>query len=167
MRPVYAHGIFSVHPGLVHMVVVFEYSDPERRYAAMLQRGDLEEEVEALWNNMQGFLDQEEVKFNGQRVRPQVEDVYIGLRGIPTRPYIEYVITFPAPLRQGLNTYENTYPEEEAEYDYEALWLLPRSARIARWQMAGQVETPTPNVLRLTVRRGTKVGGREGFQFLL
>ena len=110
-------------------------------------------------------MDEEIVRINGQRVRPVVREVYIGLRGSPTRPYITFIGDFPAPLREGENIYENYYEAETAEYDYEAVWVLPQGAEIVEWWFAGQVETPEPNILRVYVTKGTNVGGREGFKF--
>lgn len=99
-------------------------------------------------------------------VRPVVVDVFIGARGTPSRSYVEYLVTFPFPIREGLNTYENYYEEEVAEYDYEILWVLPPRARVVDVHIAGTYDMPMPNVLRVLVKRGTRVGGFEGFKFL-
>ncbi|MBP1448406.1 MAG: hypothetical protein JZD41_00060 [Thermoproteus sp.] len=66
-----------------------------------------------------------------------------------------------------MNKYEDKYAEEVAEYDYDAVWILPEGARLLRWQIAGSAEAPEPNVLRIRVKRGTKVGGYESFEFEL
>jgi len=100
-------------------------------------------------------------------VRPVVDDVFVAIRGDARRPYVEYLISFPAPLKKGVNTYENYYEEEVAEYDYEATWILPKNAKILSWEMGGRVETPEPYILRILVNKGVRVGGREGFIFEL
>nr|KJR74364.1 MAG: hypothetical protein TU35_00600 [Thermoproteus sp. AZ2] len=165
--PIYAQGLFSVSPGRVVMVVIFDYLDRGEYYAGLLRRGGeaLAQELETLWDNMQGFLDEEEVLINGARVRPTVRDVYVGLRGDAKRPYIEYIIDFPAELKPGVNTYRNRYEPEVAEYDYEATWVLPERSELLRWNIAGEVEAPEPNILRVRVKKGTRVGGEEGFDF--
>lgn len=167
--PVYAQGAFVVSPGRAVMVIAFDYLDKGGYYAGLLRRGgeELAEEVEALWSNMQRFLDEEELRINGERVRPVVRDVEIGLRGSPERPFVQYIADFPAPLRPGVNKYEDKYAEEVAEYDYDAVWILPEGARLLRWQIAGSAEAPEPNVLRIRVKRGAKVGGHESFEFEL
>lgn len=165
--PVYAQGFYVVSPGAVSMVIIFDYLDKSQYYAKLLRRGgeELEREVSTLWSNMQSFMDEEIVRVNGQRVRPTLYDVYIGLRGSPARPYIVFLGGFPAPLAPGENTYENYYEAEVAEYDYEAVWVLPQGSEILEWFFAGEVEVPEPNILRVRVAKGTNVGGREGFRF--
>jgi len=165
--PVYAQGFYVVNPGVVNMVIIFDYLDKAQYYYRLLRKGgeELAEEISTVWENMQKFMDEEIVRINGQRVRPVVREVYIGLRGSPTRPYITFIGDFPAPLREGENIYENYYEAETAEYDYEAVWVLPQGAEIVEWWFAGQVETPEPNILRVYVTKGTNVGGREGFKF--
>jgi hypothetical protein len=85
--PVYAQGFYVVSPGVVNMVIIFDYMDRGQHYAKLLRRGgeELEREVSTVWENMQRFMDEEIVRINGQRVRPLIHDVYIALRGSPTR----------------------------------------------------------------------------------
>lgn len=165
--PVYAQGFYVVNPGVVNMVIIFDYMDRGQHYAKLLRRGgeELEREVSTMWENMQRFMDEEIVRINGQRVRPLIHDVYIALRGSPTRPYITFIGSFPAPLREGDNLYENYYEEEVAGYNYEAVWVLPDGAEVFEWLFGGEVETPEPNILRVVVAKGTRVGGREHIRF--
>jgi len=165
--PVYAQGFYVVNPGVVNMIIIFDYLDRGQYYAKLLKRGgeELAREVSTVWENMQKFMDEEIVKINGQRVRPVIREVYIALRGNPTRPYITFLGDFPAPLREGENLYENYYEEETAEYDYEAVWILPHGAEVLEWHFGGEVETPEPNILRVAVAKGTHVGGREYIKF--
>jgi len=164
---VYAQGFYVVSPGVVNMVIIFDYLDRGQYYAKLLRRGgeELEREISSVWENMQRFMDEEIVRINGQRVRPVIHDVYIALRGGPTRPYITFIGSFPAPLREGENLYENYYEEEVAGYDYEAVWVLPEGAEVFEWFFGGEVETSEPNILRVVVAKGTHVGGREYIRF--
>ncbi|MCC6020859.1 MAG: hypothetical protein LM577_05775 [Thermoproteaceae archaeon] len=167
--PVYAQGFYVVNPGVVNMIIIFDYSDRARYYYRLLREGGerLSREISTVWENMQRFMDGEVVRVNGQRVRPLIHDVYVGLRGSPTRPYIVFTGSFPAPLKDGENVYENVYEEEAAEYDYEAVWIFPQNAQIVDWHFSGAVETPEPYILRVSVKRGANVGGREYIKFVL
>ncbi len=167
VTPVYAQGFYVVTPGVVNMVIIFDYLDRERYYYKLIKSGEVGREIPTLWENMQRFMDEEVVKINGQKTRPVVRDVYIGIRGSPDRPYIVYLGSFPAPLRTGENIYENHYGEEIAEYDYEAVWLFPQNVEIIEWHFGGVVETPEPNILKVYVSRGTEVGGREYIKFIV
>ncbi|MFN7106081.1 MAG: hypothetical protein ACK4M3_05800 [Pyrobaculum sp.] len=168
ITPAYAQGFYVVTPGVVNMVIIFDYIDRGQYYFKLLKRGgaQLGEEISTLWENMQKFMDEEIVKINTQRVRPIIHEVYVGIRGAPTRPYVVYIGSFPAPIRGGENLYENYYQEETAEYDYEAVWIFPQNVQIVEWHFGGEVETPEPNILRVRVSRGTEVGGREYIKFL-
>lgn len=167
MVPVYAQGFYVVSPGVVNMVIIFDYLDRGQYYHKLLRRGgeELSREISTVWENMQKFMDEEVVRINGERVRPTISDVYIGLRGSPTRPYIVFIGSFPAPLRSGENIYENFYDEEVAEYDYEAVWIFPKNAEVFEWRFGGAVETPEPNILRVAVAKGVEVGGWEYIKF--
>ncbi|MEM0370191.1 MAG: hypothetical protein QXK71_05610 [Pyrobaculum sp.] len=169
VKPAYAQGFYIMHMGVTNMVIIFDYIDKGQYYYRLLKKGgeELASEISTLWDNMQKFMDEEIVKINGERVKPVVVDVSIGLRGAPTRPYVEFLGYFPSPLREGENIYENYYGEERAEYDYEAVWLLPRGAEIIEWNFKGRVEVPEPYILRLYVSKGTEVGGRESIKFRL
>ncbi len=166
MEPIYAHG-FHVWTGThVQLVIVFDYRDREGKYYEVVSKGgrDLAEELGMLMHNMQQFLDEEIIKVNDVRVRPRVIDVAVGIKGYVHRPYIEYVVAFEAPLRKGDNRYEVHYEEEVAEYDYEIVHIFPLNTSIVGWEMAGSGEASS-NVLRVRVKRGTRVGGRETIQF--
>jgi len=167
--PVYAQGVHVWSEDEVKLLILFEYLDRNRFYYNLINRGgeDLLNELTTLRTNMQKFLDEEVIRVNGMRVRPVVVDVAIGVRGTPSRSYVEYLVVFPFPLVKGLNTYENYYEEETAEYDYEILWILPSRARIVDVNIAGVYDLPLPNVLRVLVKRGTRVGGFEGFKFTI
>lgn len=169
ITPVYAQGFYIVTQGAVQMVIVFDYVDKGQYYQRLLRKGgeELAKEVDTVWQNMQSFMDDEIVRVNGQRVRPLIHDVYIGLRGSPARPYITFIGSFPAPLKPGENIYENYYEKEVAEYDYEAVWIFPQNAEVVEWYFHGEVETPEPNILRVSVSKGTEVGGREYIKFLI
>ncbi|MEM0484944.1 MAG: hypothetical protein QW434_09660 [Pyrobaculum sp.] len=167
--PVYAQGFYVVSQGVVNMIIIFDYLDKGQYYYKLLKRGGegLSREIATVWENMQRFMDEEIVRVNGERVRPILHEVYIALRGSPTRPYITFIGSFPAPLRPGENLYENYYEEEVAEYDYEAVWIFPKGAEVLEWHFGGVVETPEPNLLRVSVAKGTNVGGREYIKFKL
>jgi len=169
ITPVYAQGFYIVSRGVVNMVIIFDYVDRGQYYHSLLRRGGdaLAREISTVWENMQRFMDEEIVRINGERVRPVIHDVYIGLRGAPTRPYITFLGSFPAPLREGENLYENYYEEEVADYDYEAVWVFPQGVEVLEWHFGGEVETPEPNILRVRVAKGTNVGGREYIKFRL
>ncbi len=166
MEPIYAHG-FHIWTGThVQLVIVFDYRDREGKYYEIIRKGgrDLAEELRMLMYNMQQFLDEEIVKVNDVRVKPRVVDVAVGVKGDVRRPYIEYIIVFEAPLRNGDNRYEVYYEEEVAEYDYEIAHIFPPNTSIIGWEMAGSA-VASGNILRVHVGKGTRVGGRETIQF--
>ncbi len=169
--PIYAQGIHVMDSlGNVVLVIVFDYVDKNMYYAKLIKRGgdDLINELKDVMNNMQRFLDQEVIEINGHRTRPFVQDVHLGFRGSPRRPYLEFYVTFSGPLREGVNRYDNWYEEEIAEYDYEILWVFPKSSRVVDYSIAGRgLILGQGNILLVHVSRGTKVGAHEWIEFEL
>ncbi len=170
ITPVHAQGFFAVsEKGLVTQFVVFDYYDPEGYYGELV--GDveaLEEELEALVESMQDFLDRERVLINGRRTRPRVVDADLGFRGTELRPFVTFLIQFEGEFRRGLNTYENWYEKEEAEYDFEAYWAFPPGSRVVEvaasglWEILGE-----GRLLVIRVHRGEEVEGYEKIAFEL
>ena len=169
--PIYAQGIHVMDlNGNVTQVIIFEYIDKNRYYYKLVKKGgkELIEELMTIMKNMQNFLDNEIIQINGVRARAIVQDVSIGFRGQPERPYIEFYIKFGGPLKPGLNRYDDYYEEEVAEYDYEILWILPENAKIVSYGMAGEGKIlGKGNILQVFVKKGLKVGGHEYIEFEL
>ncbi len=168
--PVYAEGIHVFDlTGNVWLVLIFEYRDPKMYYYNLLKTNmeALFEELETIMNNMQKFLDEEIIKINNERARPQVKDIILGFRGSYHRPYIEFYINFRGPIKPGINRYDNFYEEETAEYDYEILWIFPEGVRVRSYHIAGdgRVLGTTDNILVVHVKKGTKVGRHEWIEF--
>ncbi|MEM4903513.1 MAG: hypothetical protein QXL28_00870, partial [Desulfurococcaceae archaeon] len=134
----------------------------------MLERRRLKEEKARLAQNMQYFLDLEEVKINDKRTYPRVRDVEIGFRGDYNHPYITFFITFTGELRAGLNIYEDSYEPEIAEYDYKVYWVLPTKARIVRADLGVLYEVrENGRILEFSVEKGMEIRGYERIEFEL
>ncbi|WP_069807326.1 hypothetical protein [Vulcanisaeta thermophila] len=168
-RPVFAEGVHVMSSdGSVWQTLVFEYVDDGGYYRELVRdRNALVNELRDIMRNMQGFLDQEIIRINGERCQARVIDVVLGFRGSWRRPYLEFYIRFGGRLRSGLNVYEDIYEEEVAEYDYEILWLFPEGFRVVDYEIAGEGQVlGGGNILRLLVRKGTRVGNYESIRFL-
>lgn len=166
--PLYAHGYFFLHmSGLVDQIIVFDYYDPECVYSKIISsRGQYISEIDRLMRNMQYFLDQETVLINGVETTPTVTSVEIGLRSKPEYAYIVFTIEFRGELKHGLNTYENIYEEEEAEYEYIVYWFFPEKTRIVKAELGVPYRVDASGrVLFFKVKPGTKIGGREAIYF--
>jgi hypothetical protein len=168
LQPIHAQGFFSVSPsGFIHQIIVYDYYDPEEYYAKLIHRPlEYEEEMERLRAAMQEALDEEEVIVNGVRVYPEVQAVSLEHRMDPRLPYITFLITFSAPLRRGINVYENRYEEEVIEYDYEVFWLFPPGAKVREVVTRTEYEVlGDGNILLLWARKGDRSGSYEKIVF--
>lgn len=169
VEPLYAQGFFYVSIGYISYYLVFDYSDPYEYYNTILKNKKLfDEETSRLWANMQSFLDEEQVLVNGVRVYPRVVMIDIGLRGSRKRPTIIFCIRFKAPVKYGVNIYENRYEAEVIEYDYVAYWVFPPSSRILRVDMGQgdeEWDIVSKNILAIYGYRGRKTGGYEYIEF--
>ncbi|WP_228546746.1 hypothetical protein [Hyperthermus butylicus] len=169
VQPIHGQGFFYVGYGYIAYYIVFDYNDPLGYYEAVLRNPKLyEEETLKLYYGMQELVDQEEVKVNGERVRPKVAMVDIGFRGRSSRVYIVFALRFRAPIRPGVNVYENRYEPEPIEYDYEAYWVFPPGSRILEVDMgtgSEDWEIVDDNVLAIYGKRGGRTGGYEKIVF--
>ncbi len=164
--PTHAQGIFVVHKdGLVTQLVIFDYYDPERYYATLEERGELEDELATIASNMQQFLDEEEVIINGKRTRPVVKLIDLNYRGLKTRPYIFFIIEFRGEFRKGKNVYENKYESEIVQYDYEVYWIFPENMKVIDVELEGDIQVLNERKIVAKVTRGTKVKGYEKITF--
>lgn len=169
VEPVYAQGLFYVSLGYISYYLVFDYKDPYEYYGTIVKdERTFNEEISRLWANMQEFLDKETVVVNGVRVNPRIVMIDIGFRGSRKRPYVIFAVRFKAPIRAGINVYENKYSPETIEYDYVAYWIFPPDSKIIKvsmgqgdeeWDIVGK------NILVIYGYRGKKTGGYEYIEF--
>jgi len=167
IKPIYGQGFFYVsRSGAFIQVVVFDYYDPAHYYAEVVSNATLlENEVEALRNNMQFFLDQEKVIVNGERVKPKVINVEVGLRGLKRIAYAAFIIEFKSQLKSGLNIYENYYEEEYVGYDYVVYWFFPEDSTVTQVDLGVSYSLINNRILFFKVPKGTYIRGYERIIF--
>ncbi len=170
VEPIHAQGFFIVsRRGDINQIIIYDYYDPEYYYLKLLHRPmDYVEEMNRLAANMQYYLDEEEVLINGEKVRPIVKSVSIEHRGFAEIAYITFIIYFKGKFRKGVNTYENKYEAEVAEYDYEVYWIFPPRSKIVEVEVAAEYEVlGDGNILLFWVRKGDKLSGYEKIAFTI
>ncbi len=167
IRPIYGQGFFHVDgSGAFTQVVVFDYYDPAHYYAEVVSSPTrFKSEVEALKNNMQFYLDQEKVVVNGERVRPRVVSVEVGLRRLKRIAYAAFVIEFEGQLKSGLNIYENYYEEEYVGYDYAVYWFFPRGSKVIQVDLGVNYSLINDRIMFFKVPKGAYIRGCERIMF--
>ena len=167
--PIHAQEYFTVsRNGEISQILIFDYDDPAGYYHHLVRTGRIGRELERMLANMQMFLDEERILVNGVRVHPEVRGIDLNFRGSRRRPSVTFIIFFEAPLRRGLNIYEDYYEDEVAEYDYEIYWAFPPGAKVKQVQMAGEHEVICDGeILVVWMRRGERTGGYERIEFIL
>lgn len=161
VSPVYASAFFNVSLDGIKYVLIFDYIDPAGYYKRIL--GDenlLKRELELVTNNMQSFLDEEEILINGEKASAEVLLTDIGLRGEPSRAYILFIIEIRSRLKKGINIYENKYEREVFGYDYTAYWIFPRGAKIYEAMLGGSVDI----IENIVVVKGSKGDISPGYE---
>lgn len=171
VEPIHGQGFFYVGYNYISYYLVFDYVDPLGYYDVVLGDESLfEEETTRLYYSMQELVDKEKVVVNSVKVRPRVVMVDIGRREKKGRVFIVFALRFSAPLKPGVNVYENYYDGEEVEYDYEAYWVFPPRSRILEVDMGSTTEEwdiVGGNLLAIYARRGGRTGGYERIVFEL
>lgn len=167
MIPVYGQGFFYVSlGGVIWYTIIFDYYDEEELYYRLLKRGGqkLREELDELRANMQKLMEEEKIVINGEKVEPVVERAYIEIRGEPVRPSVVFLTRMNFKHIRGRNVYEDFYEPTKAEYDYTVTWVAPPCTKFVEYEGPGRF-TLEGNVLRLYVKRGTKIDGYESIVF--
>ncbi len=169
MIPVFAFGFFKVSPeGTFTQHIIYEYSDPEGEISKILSdSGLLERELRELKESMQGFLDKERVLVNGEEAHPKVVAVSIGVMESRRRAFIEYLIEFKGRFKSGVNTYENHYEPEVAEYSYEVMWVFPEGSKVMEVNVGFDYVLIGGRVLTFYVPEGSETPGYEKISFYL
>ncbi len=169
MKPVFGYCHFTVdRSGQFTEIIIFEYLDEDREFMRILSNSlKLREELIKIKENMQSFIDAEEVKVNEKRVHPRVIKVSAGIAGDPCRPYILFIVRFRGNLKDGLNIYEDSYEEDIAEYDYTVTWVLPPGSRVVEAEFGFKYEVGPDNVISFRVPKGFSTPGYEKILFYL
>lgn len=169
MKPVFGYCYFTVDTsGQFTETIIFEYLDENQEFAKIMSDSlKLHEELVKIRENMQSFIDAEEVKVNGMRVRPRIIKVLTGIAGDPCRPYISFIVRFRGNLKDGLNMYEDKYEEDVAEYDYVVTWVLPPGSRVVDAEFGFKYEVGPDNVISFKVPKGSIAPGYEKILFYL
>ncbi len=168
MKPIYSHGFFHVcEAGTLIQEIIFQYLDKDMVFWNALQGGGVEEEINKLKENMQGFLEEERILINGKKSEPEVLAVFPGFLGSRRRPYVRYVIMYPAHFRKGINTYIDEYEPVMSDYPYGVIWVFPKGTELLEVEMGVPYEVRPPNVLHFRVKRKVYLPGRERIVFYL
>ncbi|MGB9728471.1 MAG: hypothetical protein ACP5GU_03570 [Thermoprotei archaeon] len=167
ITPIYGQGFFTVsNDGLFTQIIVFDYYDPEHYYLSILEDEDkYEDEMQRLIDNMQGFLNEEEILINGIQVQPVVVAINLEHRGEPENPIITFIINFKGALKYGMNTFENHYEPEILDYDYTVYWIFPPNMKIVKVEPEYNIDILNNNILIISGHKGEKVDGFERIMF--
>lgn len=165
--PIYGQGFFTVtNDGLFTQVIIFDYYDPEHYYLSILENEDkYEEEIQKLADNMQEFLNEEEILINGIQAQPIVTAVNLEHRGEPENPVITFIINFKGMLKYGINVFENHYEAETLDYDYTVYWIFSPNMRIIKVEPEYSADLLSRNILIMSGHKGERVNGFERIIF--
>ncbi|MHA1699048.1 MAG: hypothetical protein ACTSWN_09445 [Promethearchaeota archaeon] len=162
LRPIYAQSIISVtHIGekiVFNQILIYDYKDVspahDYQYAIVTNPRFLKEELKALGNNMQKFLDEEENFVNGKRVFPRVEKVLIDFKTESRYPYFTWLIRFEGDISEdGIQVYEARVEPAKLEYDVRSIYLFPLGTKVLEIITSLENENRPSNVI---VYRGFK-----------
>jgi len=166
VRPIHALCFFTVSLlGNINQLIVFDYYDPDKYYASLIERELIDEELEAIASKMQDYLDEEKVLINGKRVYPELRYIDLAFRGSLKRPSLYFIIHFKGDFKTGINVYEDYYDREIAEYDYEFYWIFPPGVVIKDIIVDGIYSRIGDNILAVYVDKGTEISGFEKIVF--
>lgn len=168
VEPVHADSFFSVSSsGEIHERLCYEYLDMSNYYRRILRDEKLlADEVEKLAGNLQGFLNEERVEINGERIRSRVDYCDIYLKGDTDVVGVVYIIDFAGRFHSGMNKIETWLEEEIAPYDFEILWRFPVGSKVTEVKTILEFEI-YGDIVSLWAMEGEEVGGYERMSFNL
>lgn len=166
VEPIHAESFFSVaRSGEVHERLYFEYRDYDSYYSDLLgNNAAFGDEIAKLSNNMQYYLDQERVEFNGEQVTSIVRYTDIVMKGHTNFVAVLYLIDFAGRFTPTRNIIETWLERETAPYDFEIIWRFPAGTKIEPIETELEYEIFGDFVV-LWALEGDKVGGYEKMVF--
>ncbi len=166
VEPVHAESFFSVaRSGEVHERLYFEYRDYDGYYAELLRDSEsFGEEIGKLSTNLQYYLDQERVEFNGEEVKSIVRYTDIVMKGVTNFVAVLYLIDFAGRFAPTKNIIETWLERETAPYDFEIIWRFPAGTKIEKVDTELEYEVYGDFIV-LWALEGDEVGGYEKMVF--
>ena len=166
--PIFASSVMTItNSGGFHQFLVFDYYEKSGNYFRRINEDDyfLNNEVENIRNNMQGFMDACANMVNGHMVYPKVIEVDIDFRN-KNLPFFSWIIEFNGKLREGINIYESEIEEEELEYNINSVYIFEKPLDPIDVETALHYDIIKENrIIKFYGNRGEKVGPLEILRF--
>ncbi|MHA1521294.1 MAG: hypothetical protein ACTSRK_14005 [Promethearchaeota archaeon] len=131
LKPLFASSsMWITQKGNFQQILTYDYEDLGKGYHDFLQNSDqFNREITMYWNNLQDELDSEINRVNGKEVQLRIINCNIHFRTLQT-PFVQWVIEFSAPLKNGINMYENVIEPVTLEYPIYSVYILEKGLRV-------------------------------------
>ncbi|MFX0091315.1 MAG: hypothetical protein ACFFBD_06080 [Candidatus Hodarchaeota archaeon] len=162
-EPIGAVAYFRVHPNRLWQRLEFFYNDPSKNFLKLKLTNELKEECVQIEQNLQEFLDEDEITVNYEVKFLDVVASHVNLKNT-RRPILSFeILSEPYELVSGINIITLTSEPEPVEYQCLSLWEFP--GPITQVISPMPYNSPSKNEIRFEIEPETLVGGKEMFYF--
>ena len=166
--PISAHADFFVNEKGITEILVYRYFDPKRTYEKIAEdRFRKIFELEKIKENLQYYLDLDEILINQEKKRMKVKSVSINFQNNEMEcPSLIFTINVKCSVKKGINFIEFLMMEEIAEYPFTISWHFPSNSEIVEVESVLDFKIEK-NKIHMQASQGSKVGGYERIVFKL
>ena len=158
-----AVAYFRVHPNRLWQRLQFFYNDPSRNFLKLKLAGELEGELIQIEQNLQEFLDQDELTVNFRIKFLDIVASDVNLKEAK-KPILSFeILSEEYRLISGENVIELISDPEPSEYRCLSEWQFPGNLIQVISPMSHKL--PSKNEVQFEIPAGNLVGGKESFFF--
>ncbi|HMF30228.1 MAG TPA: hypothetical protein VKK79_02345 [Candidatus Lokiarchaeia archaeon] len=128
-------------------------------------QSNYEKEIDLYWNNLQDFLGEEKNLVNGVEVKQEITACSIHFRD-RRHPFVQWVVEFAGPVREGPNTYENFIEPEELEYPIQSTYIFEPPLVVSTVETSLNYQILRDgHIVEFSGETGRKLGSYEKIEF--
>ncbi|UCG89666.1 MAG: hypothetical protein JSU57_04105 [Candidatus Heimdallarchaeota archaeon] len=92
-KPIFAEAYFKITPTQILQTLYFYYNDPSKNYFHLQKTGASKGELETVQENLQYWIDQDDLFINNQNIRMIIQNTNLGFQeNNPLLPYLVFNI---------------------------------------------------------------------------
>lgn len=93
-KPIFAETFFQITPHQIHQSLYFYYHDPSKNYFHLEKTGASKGELEAVQENLQHWIDEDDLFVNKEKIRMLIQDTNLYFQqNDPFYPYLLFSIS--------------------------------------------------------------------------
>ncbi|MFX1282622.1 MAG: hypothetical protein ACFFB5_03170 [Promethearchaeota archaeon] len=163
-KPIFVEAYFKIYLNQIQQTLYFYYSDPSKNYFHLKETGASKGELEAIQENLQYWIDQDDLFINDQSIRMIIQETNLYFQqNNPLLPYLVFNIS-SQPFKfynQQVNEIHLYAKPEKLPYPAISNWKTSIGLIISVESRSFSVISPDKVFLTFYLAKGEIIGGDE------